>query len=269
MSAATQVALGGALVFGTGVLIGNRKKWRRSKRGRGGSKTCVSPASNSNSFPHSSTGQPTRNFSLLDPNAVGCVRTTQVPHLGQVTHEHAMRSAIGQLYCAINERPSSTLVLSLSLLAGRIFRLRVHFGWGTSSRLPNLRHPGPRHGVAVGCDYGRSNGCRPEHVLACAFDGKSPSRLHRTVRTSPRPIPACDRCVTSRSKTPLAAKRSSARKTPWPRYRPVQPAPSPFLEVIEPLLSVPRAAKILGISQCTLRNWIQRKKTRGSKSGAA
>ncbi len=109
----------------------DRKKWRRSKRGRGSSKTCVSPASNSNSFPHSSTGQPTRNFSLLDPSAVGCVRTTQVPHLGQVTHEHAMRSAIGQLYCAIDERPSSTLALSLSLLAGRIFRLRMHFEWGT------------------------------------------------------------------------------------------------------------------------------------------
>jgi hypothetical protein len=42
--------------------------------------------------------------------------------------------------------------------------------------------------------------------------------------------------------------------------RPVQPAPSPLLEIIEPLLSVPQAAKILGISQCTLRNWIQRKK---------
>jgi hypothetical protein len=78
----------------------DRKKWRRSKRGRGSSKTCVSPASNSNSFPHSSTGQPTRNFSLLDPSAVGCVRTTQVPHFGQVTHEHAMRSAIYRNYIA-------------------------------------------------------------------------------------------------------------------------------------------------------------------------
>lgn len=83
----------------------DRKKWRRSKRGRGSSKTCVSPASNSNSFPHSNTGQPTRNFSLLEPSAVGCVRTTQVPHLGQVTHEHAMRSAIYRNYFApSNER---------------------------------------------------------------------------------------------------------------------------------------------------------------------
>jgi len=99
----------------------DRKKWRRSKRGRGSSKTCVSPASNSNSFPHSSTGQPTRNFSLLGPSAVGCVRTTQVPHLGQVTHEHAMRSAIPQLYCAINERPSSTLALSMSCVGWQNF----------------------------------------------------------------------------------------------------------------------------------------------------
>jgi excisionase family DNA binding protein len=53
--------------------------------------------------------------------------------------------------------------------------------------------------------------------------------------------------------------------------RPVQPAPSPLLEVklevIEPLLSVPQAAKILGISQCTLRNWIQRKKIARVKVG--
>jgi excisionase family DNA binding protein len=42
-----------------------------------------------------------------------------------------------------------------------------------------------------------------------------------------------------------------------------------LLEVIEPLLSVPQAAKILGISQCTLRNWIQRKKIARVKVGAA
>jgi excisionase family DNA binding protein len=49
--------------------------------------------------------------------------------------------------------------------------------------------------------------------------------------------------------------------------RPVQPAPTPLLELIEPLLSVPQAAKILGISQCTLRNWIQRKKIARVKVG--
>jgi excisionase family DNA binding protein len=49
--------------------------------------------------------------------------------------------------------------------------------------------------------------------------------------------------------------------------RPAQPAPSPLLEVIEPLLSVPEAAKILGISQCTLRTWIQCKKITGVKVG--
>ena len=50
--------------------------------------------------------------------------------------------------------------------------------------------------------------------------------------------------------------------------RPAQPTPAPLLEVIEPLLSVPQAAKILGISQCTLRNWIQRKKIARVKVGA-
>ena len=49
--------------------------------------------------------------------------------------------------------------------------------------------------------------------------------------------------------------------------RSAQPAPAPLLEVIEPLLSVPQAAKILGISQCTLRNWIRRKKIARVKVG--
>jgi len=42
-------------------------------------------------------------FFLVSPISVRCLTTTQVPHLGQVTHEHAMRSAIPQLYCAIDE----------------------------------------------------------------------------------------------------------------------------------------------------------------------
>jgi excisionase family DNA binding protein len=49
--------------------------------------------------------------------------------------------------------------------------------------------------------------------------------------------------------------------------RPLQPAPSALLEPIEPLLSVPQAAKILGISQSTLRNWMQRKKIARVKVG--
>jgi excisionase family DNA binding protein len=63
--------------------------------------------------------------------------------------------------------------------------------------------------------------------------------------------------------------QSKSRKEPTMATlaRPVQPAPSPLLEIIEPLLSVPQAAKILGISQCTLRNWIQRKKIARVKVG--
>lgn len=53
--------------------------------------------------------------------------------------------------------------------------------------------------------------------------------------------------------------------------RPVEPAGSPshspFLQLLEPLLNVPQAAKILGISQCTLRNWVQRKKIARVKVG--
>lgn len=111
----------------------DRKKWRRSKRGRGSSKTCVSPASNSNSFPHSSTGQPTRNFSLLDSSAVGCVRTTQAPHLGQVTHEHAMRSAISGLYCLGTDPPWTASGARFRRFQAGKFCGRAHFGWWTMS----------------------------------------------------------------------------------------------------------------------------------------
>jgi hypothetical protein len=85
--------------------ISDRKKWRRSKSGRGRSKNRVSPISNSNSLPHSGTGQLARNFSLTNPSVVCGLTTTQVPHLGHVTHEHAMRSAIPRLYCAWNRAP--------------------------------------------------------------------------------------------------------------------------------------------------------------------
>lgn len=48
---------------------------------------------------------------------------------------------------------------------------------------------------------------------------------------------------------------------------PAPPAPSPMLEITEPLLGLPQAAKILGISECTLRTWIQYKKITGVKIG--
>jgi len=49
--------------------------------------------------------------------------------------------------------------------------------------------------------------------------------------------------------------------------RSAEPAPSPLLELLEPLLNIQQAAKILGISQCTLRNWVQRKKISRVKVG--
>jgi excisionase family DNA binding protein len=49
--------------------------------------------------------------------------------------------------------------------------------------------------------------------------------------------------------------------------RPAEPTQSPLLELLEPLLNVQQAAKILGISQCTLRNWVQRKKIARVKVG--
>ena len=49
--------------------------------------------------------------------------------------------------------------------------------------------------------------------------------------------------------------------------RPAQPARSPVLELLDSLLNIQHAAKILGISQCTLRNWVQRKKIPRVKVG--
>lgn len=65
----------------------------------GTSKTRVSSASNANSLPQSSAGQLALNLSLPTPRSGVCLITTQVPHFGQVTHEHAMRSAVRRLYC--------------------------------------------------------------------------------------------------------------------------------------------------------------------------
>ena len=49
--------------------------------------------------------------------------------------------------------------------------------------------------------------------------------------------------------------------------RPAEPAQSPALQLLEPLLNIQQAAKILGISESTLRNWVQRKKIARVKVG--
>jgi hypothetical protein len=62
------------------------------------SKTRVSLGSNSNSLPHSAAAQRARDFSLLSESWFSGRMTTQIPHFGQVTHEHTMRSAMRKLY---------------------------------------------------------------------------------------------------------------------------------------------------------------------------
>ena len=49
--------------------------------------------------------------------------------------------------------------------------------------------------------------------------------------------------------------------------RPAEPAQSPSIQLLEPLLNIQQAAKILGISESTLRNWVQRKKIARVKVG--
>jgi len=48
---------------------------------------------------------------------------------------------------------------------------------------------------------------------------------------------------------------------------PTEPAQSSSLELLEPLLNIQQAAKLLGISPCTLRNWVQRKRIARVKVG--
>lgn len=85
---------------------------------------------------------------------------------------------------------------------------------------------------------------------------------------APRPIPDIVTGAPHTVKNDARGQSKSRKETTMATLpRPVQPAPVPLLEVIEPLLSVPQAAKILGISQCTLRNWIQRKKIARVKVG--
>ena len=48
---------------------------------------------------------------------------------------------------------------------------------------------------------------------------------------------------------------------------PAEPAQSSSLELLEPLLNIQQAAKLLGISPCTLRNWVQRKRIARVKVG--
>jgi len=71
-----------------------RKKCRRSNRLMGNSKTLVSPTAKANSFPHSGDGQVVLTFSLFVSRVTSRSTTTQVPHLGQVTQEHTIRSDI-------------------------------------------------------------------------------------------------------------------------------------------------------------------------------
>ena len=71
-----------------------RKKCRRSNRLIGSSNTLVSPTANENCLPQSGAGQVVLTFSLLVSRLTSRSTTTQVPHLGQVTHELTMRSVM-------------------------------------------------------------------------------------------------------------------------------------------------------------------------------
>jgi len=115
----------------------DRKKWRRSKRGIGTSKTRVSPASNSNSFPHSGAGQMTLNLSSFLLRSDSSLTTTQVPHLGQVTHEHAMRSAMVPIIWLVRQaRDDLNLPVPSSPEGGN----HIGYGSGDKAELEAIPH---------------------------------------------------------------------------------------------------------------------------------
>jgi hypothetical protein len=50
---------------------------------------------------HSVAGQIAKQFSLLKASWFCGLMTTEIPHFGQVTHEHTMQSAMRKLYGAL------------------------------------------------------------------------------------------------------------------------------------------------------------------------
>lgn len=116
--------------------------------------------------------------------------------------------------------------------------------------------------MKLNCDEGKAAVYRSRltaiRIRSTQNGADQPRGLFLTLR------PACQRTVTDDARGQSKSRKENSMAT---LPRPVQPAPAPLLEVIEPLLSVPQAAKILGISQCTLRNWIQRKKIARVKVG--
>src|SRR5580692_3805230 len=77
----------------------------------GSSNTRVSRSSNSNSFPHSGTPQVALNFPCLAPDLISRSTTIQVPHFGQVTQEHRMRSAMVKIIGALPPLPTIVVCL--------------------------------------------------------------------------------------------------------------------------------------------------------------
>ena len=111
----------------------DRKKWRRSKRGIGTSKTRVSLASNSNSSPQSGAGQFALSFALSKRCADGWLTTTHVPHFGHVTHGHAMRSAIRPDYIGERVEPGE-------LAIGREVFLRLYCVYKMFPQKEHIQH---------------------------------------------------------------------------------------------------------------------------------
>jgi hypothetical protein len=83
--------------------------------------------------------------------AAGWVRTTRVAHLGQVTHEHAMWSALQRLHCAIKkDLTCSRSALRVCHTANFLSSTRS-LGGERNRCLDGLHHPSSTRRLAVTC----------------------------------------------------------------------------------------------------------------------
>ncbi len=158
------------------------------ERGRGTSKTRVSPVSNSNSFPHSGTGQ--LSLTLVSPISVRCLTTTQVPHFGQVTHEHECDRPYTAIILRHQRAASPGIGRGLSLLDFRNFPPPYALWVGSrvdDSPICGTKFEGtPLQSVAI--TDAKSGRC-PRHAFARAFDGNHLPAYTGRCGPAPRPIP--------------------------------------------------------------------------------
>jgi hypothetical protein len=128
-----------------------------------------------------------RDFSSPRFTRAGCFTTTQVPHFGQVTHEHAMRSAISGLYCSGN-RPILPAIGSAEDHRLPSFATVRSRGGELADMLRVSGQDEARAVIAVGCLQLLCALNPVQDTKFCPFDGRS-VRVYRTILSRSWNIP--------------------------------------------------------------------------------